>query len=123
MRLPCAHIVNLEPCTFAPSLTHYLSLCFAPSPHQSDAKSKRLYCIFNCAIKCEVIKNSVLDLGKLVANLQAICDVIDTNQLEDLYVGVEGNCKVLVDAGGALVADCQMSPQHILCTIILSLFL
>jgi len=56
-----------------------------------------------------------------VTNLQAICDVIDTNQLEDLYVGVEGNCKVLVDAGGALVAQCQMSayvsirqhtPQH-----------
>ncbi len=107
-----------------------LSLCLTDPHHQSDAKSKRLYRIFNCAIKREVIKNSVLDLGKLlqgsanqVANLQAICDVIDTNQLEDLYVGVEGNCKMLDDAGGALVAECQMSPQHTLCTIILSVFL
>lgn len=75
----------------------------------SDAKSKRLYRIFNCAIKCEVIKASVMDLGKLVAgsahqleNLQQVCDVINTNQLEKLYVEVEGNTKVLVDAGAAL---------------------
>ena len=75
----------------------------------SDAKSKRLYRIFNCAIKCEVIKASVMDLGKLVAgsahqleNLQQVCDVINTNQLEKLYIEVEGNTKVLVDAGAAL---------------------
>lgn len=75
----------------------------------SDAKSKRLYRIFNCAIKCEVIKASVMDLGKLVAgsahqleNLQQVCDVINTNQLEKLYIEVESNTKVLVDAGAAL---------------------
>jgi len=75
----------------------------------SDAKSKRLYRIFNCAIKCEVIKSSVMDLAKLVAgsanqleNLQQVCDVINTNQLEKLYIEVESNTKVLVDAGAAL---------------------
>jgi hypothetical protein len=70
---------------------------------------RRLYRIFNCAIKCEVIKSSVMDLGKLVAgaahqleNLQQVCDVINTNQLEKLYVEVETNTKALVDAGTAL---------------------
>ena len=50
-----------------------------------------------------------MDLGKLVQgsanqldNLQQVCDVINTNQLEKLYVEVESNTKVLVDAGAAL---------------------
>ena len=57
----------------------------------------------------KVIKASVMDLGKLVQgsanqldNLQQVCDVINTNQLEKLYVEVESNTKVLVDAGAAL---------------------
>ncbi len=51
----------------------------------------------------------MMDLGKLVAgaasqlqNLQQVCDVINTNQLEKLYVEVETNTKALVDAGTAL---------------------
>eukprot|EP00960_Hanusia_phi_P068829 766944-Hanusia_phi.AAC.1 len=73
-----------------------------------DVKSKRLYRVFNCSAKCEVIKASVYDLGKLIAgaanqleNLQQVSDVINTKQLERLYFEVENNTQMLVDSGAA----------------------